>query len=96
MSEGDEDDESRSLNKDPLGQLNPLAYRIIKITSALYRLWGTIRVKQLEGWINSWRDPSMFSGVPEVGAEDCAFLTALELELKRCKGEKVTLGSMDV
>eukprot|EP00973_Karenia_brevis_P077706 10798171-Karenia_brevis.AAC.1 len=38
----------------------------------------------------------MFSGVPGLGAEECAYLTALDLEIKRAAKKHVTLGSIDV
>ncbi len=47
-------------------------------------------------WIESWREEAMFSGMPGVGAEDCAYLTALDIELKKLCQAGVTIGSIDV
>ena len=84
------------LCKDPDDKANPMSYRIIKVTSALYRLWGSVRIKDLDGWISSWKTKHMFSGIPGVGAEDCAYQTAIYAELKRIYGEGFTTGSIDV
>ena len=42
------------LSKDADDTSNPLAYRPLKITSAIYRRWATARLKSLEPWIDSW------------------------------------------
>ena len=68
------------LNKDPDDAGNPMAYRILKITSVLYRLWGSVRLKNLESWITSWADPAMFAGVPGAGAEEGWYTTQLDME----------------
>ena len=39
------------LSKDTSDAASPMAYRILKITSALYRLWASVRVKNIEKWI---------------------------------------------
>ena len=73
-----------------------MAYRILKITSALYRLWTTLRVQHLEQWISTWADPAMFAGVAGAGAEEGWCLTQLDLELKRAAGAEITAASIDV
>ena len=75
---------------------NPMAYRILKITSALYRLWATLRMQHLEKWISTWADPAMFAGVSGAGAEEGWYLTQLDLELKRTTGAEITAASIDV
>merc|ERR1712051_234330 len=73
-----------------------MAYRILKITSMIYRLWATIRVQHLEHWIGTWADPAMFAGVVGAGAEEGWYLTQLDLELKHTTGADVTAASIDV
>ena len=58
------------LCKDPQDTGNPKAYRILKITSAIYRVWATARVRDLDPWIRTWADTAMFAGVPGAGAEE--------------------------
>ena len=41
------------LSKDPDQTANPLAYRILKITSGLYRKWASCRNMNLENWIKN-------------------------------------------
>ena len=84
------------LSKDAEDMGNPMAYRILKITSTLYRLWGSIRIQHLEQWISTWADPAMFAGVSGAGAEEGWYLTQLELELKQATGGEVTAASIDV
>ena len=69
------------LSKDHKDTGNPLAYRILKITSVMYRLWASVRVRNLETWIATWADPAMFAGVPGAGAEEGWYTTQLDLEI---------------
>ncbi len=39
------------LSKDENDTHNPLAYRILKITSGIYRKWGSLRMRQLQPWV---------------------------------------------
>eukprot|EP00973_Karenia_brevis_P088597 12285032-Karenia_brevis.AAC.1 len=73
-----------------------MACRIIKITTALNRLWGAVRMKDMEGWINAWKCDEMFSGVAGIGAEECAYLTALDIEYKKIMKRHLSVGSIDV
>ena len=84
------------LSKDPAKAGDPMAYRMIKITSALYRIWGAVRMKDLDKWIERWTDPAFFAGVPGVGAEEAWYSTALDIEQRRSEGKQVTVGSIDV
>ena len=94
----DEQTQSRAvfLNKDPDDIGNPMAYRILKITSTIYRVWAAVRMKNLEGWIKTWAEDNMFAGVPGVGAEDAWYLTSLDFEYLRAKGNQITAGSIDI
>ena len=47
-----------------------MSYRIIKITSTFYRIYGTVMSRDLEGWTQKWALSNMFAGVPGVGAEE--------------------------
>ena len=84
------------LSKDPDDLGNPMAYRILKITSMLYRIWASVRIQNLEQWVKSWADPAMFAGVPGAGAEEAWYLTQLDFEIKRLTGSHITAGSIDV
>ena len=66
------------LAKDLSDAGNPMAYRILKITSALYRLWASVRIQNLEGWILKWADYAMLAGVPGAGAEEAWYLTQFD------------------
>ena len=66
------------LSKDPDDIGNPMAYRILKITSILYRIWASVRMQNLSTWVASWQDPAMFAGVPGAGAEEGWYTTQLD------------------
>ena len=84
------------LSKDPDNTANPLAYRILKITSGLYRKWASCRNRNLEGWIKTWDCEAINSGVPGKGAQDAWQKTAIANELTKLMGQHISGGSIDV
>ncbi len=58
------------LRKDVDNAGDPMAYRILKVTSIFYRIWASTRMRDLENWIRQWADPAIFAGIPGMGAED--------------------------
>ena len=84
------------LSKDPDDTCNPLAYRILKITSGWYRKWASLRNRNLEDWISSWDIPELNSGVPGKGASDAWMHTALFNELHAINEDEIAGGSIDV
>ncbi len=75
---------------------NPLAYRILKITSGVYRKWGSMRMRQLQPWVELWDDEALHSGVPGKGAADGSLKTALQVEQAIANNQLVAGGSIDV
>ena len=73
-----------------------MSYRIIKITSTFYRIYGSVRSRDLEGWTQKWALTNMFAGVPGVGAEEGWYLTQIALETQRLQGKQISAGSIDV
>ena len=84
------------LSKNPEDVHNPLAYRILKITSGWYRKWATCRNRNLTDWILTWDSPEINSGVPSKGAQDAWLQQALVCELQQLSGENVAGGSIDI
>ena len=84
------------LSKDPSKTMDPLAYRILKITSCYYRKWGSCRMRNLRDWVETWDCPELNSGVPGKGAFDAWLQTALEIELAQLIGEPTAGGSIDI
>ena len=84
------------LSKDPNKTDDPLAYRILKITSGWYRKWATCRNRDLRKWIATWDCPELNSGVSGKGAQDARMNTALQLELAQLSDKLVAGGSVDV
>ena len=70
------------LPKDPNDTQNPLAYRILKITSSIYRRWATTRIQHLEDWVFQWDHKCNNAGVPGKGATDAWYKSSLENEFE--------------
>ncbi len=84
------------LSEDANDTANPLVYRILKITSAIYRKRATTRLRDLEGWIAQWDDEALHAGTLFEGAQDAWGKSAIELELLELMGIKLCGGSIDV
>ena len=57
-----------------------MSFRPLAITAPVYRCWATLRLTDMQGWINTWSLPEMHAGVPGLGATDawCEVLTEIE------------------
>ena len=84
------------LSKDPRDTLNPLAYRILLMLPAVYRMWSKTRLRHLQPWVASWAVPEMFAGVEGKGAEDATYSAAILVEWCRLTGMEFTGGSADI
>ena len=73
-----------------------MSYRIITINSTFYRIYGSVRMRNLQRWIEKWATKNMFAGVPGVGAEEGWYLTHIAFETLRLQGKNITAGSIDV
>ena len=84
------------LCKDSNKAQDPMSYRIIKINSTFYRVYGSVRMKNLQRWTDKWATKNMFAGVPGVGAEEGWYITQIAFETLRLQGKEITTGSIDV
>ena len=84
------------LSKEPTCTTNPLNYRVLKITSTIYRKWGTYRNATLQPWVDTWIDKAHNSGAAGKGAQDAWYHTALWNEVRALTGEDVPGGSIDI
>eukprot|EP00973_Karenia_brevis_P035363 4875110-Karenia_brevis.AAC.1 len=57
-------------SKNPESPYDAMEYRLLLVTSVLYRIWGKARLGHLHAWIGSWRLPHMHGGLPGTGAEE--------------------------
>ena len=71
---------------------NPLDNRVLAILSVLYRRWAATRLGDLTDWSRQWGLEEVFAGLPQRGAEDATYLTALDFELGRL-GNQVVIGA---
>ena len=61
-------------------QPTPLQHRPITVMSSVYRLWVSMRAKQLQGWQEKWIGDSLHGFRPEHGAENAFMETAIRIE----------------
>ena len=76
--------------------LTPLDYRLLTITSHIYRRWASLRLKDVESWAARWVDPSMYAGVPERAASEASWLLSHHLELAKLQGRQMVGLSVDL
>ena len=60
---------------------------------ALYRLWASTRLAQLEPWVDEWCMEEMYAGVGGQGAADAAYASAVLLEHCKLRGMDVSGGA---
>ena len=82
--------------KEEQASLDPLQYRGISILATVYRLWAKARLADLQGWVEEWRHPDLFSGVAGVGAQDAWLFTAQQAERARSEGDPFAVTACDL
>ena len=50
--------------KESKASYDPLSYRVLLMMSQIYKKWAAMRLKQSSPWIQRWRLPQMYAGVP--------------------------------
>ena len=73
-----------------------MSYRPLTITSPLYRAWGSMRLRHMEEWVDSWKLPQMYAGVPEMGAVDAWHTVLTRLEELKLSGTPFCGGVADI
>ena len=72
---------------------NPLDYRKLSILSKCYRIFMSIRLRDLCPWVDSWAMDCIFAGTfAPSDAENAWYETALEIELAKLLGTALTGG----
>ena len=84
------------LAKEEDSDMDPLDYRVLLMLSSVYRLWGKIRLPQLQPWIATWDMQEIYAGVEGKGANDAAYATAIEIEYCRVHGIEYSGGAADI
>ena len=80
------------MSKDEDDELDPLAYRVLLMLPAVYRMWARTRLAHMQPWIADWTTPEMFAGVQGQGAEEAAYSISLFLEHCQVHGTDFTAG----
>eukprot|EP00969_Alexandrium_andersonii_P034059 1489572-Alexandrium_andersonii.AAC.1 len=57
-----------------------MGFRLLSILSAVYRLWGRVRLGQLDGWSTGWDRPNIYAGAGGKSAEMAWLGLGLEAE----------------
>ena len=55
------------LAKEEDSDMNPLDYNVLLMLASVYRLWGKIRLEQLQPWIETWQLPEIYAGIEGQG-----------------------------
>ena len=84
------------LQKDPARTQNPVDYMALRILSALYRRWASVRLAAMRPWTGKWSDKSTGAGAEAAGATDSSYRVTLETELARARGEDICGGTIDI
>ena len=80
--------------KDPDQLEDPLKYRVLTVLPVVYRKWASLRLKNLEGWTESWEIEELFT--IKGGAQAAWWTTALRFEDLHSRDVSVTGGSADL
>ena len=57
------------LAKEEDSDMDPLEYRVLLMLSTVYRVWGKIRLPQLQPWIATWDMQGIYVGVEGKGGQ---------------------------
>ena len=69
--------------KDPTKLEDALKYRVLTLLLVVYRKWASLRLKNLEAWVEEWEVEELYT--VKGGAQAAWWVTALELEHLNCK-----------
>ena len=69
------------LAKDTTNSLSPLEYIILMITPSIYRIWGRLRLTQVQPWVEELFLSEMFAGKPGISAQDAWYGASADFEL---------------
>ena len=61
------------------------SYRVLMLTSLLYRTWAKVRSRQLSAWTKTWTKGELYATAPGTGAADAHASYALRIELAFAK-----------
>ena len=62
------------------GDSTPLGQRPLCVLPVVYRIWASVRLRHLDGWLRSWLPLSVFSAGGGRGSVDAWYSTALDFE----------------
>ena len=66
------------------GDCTPLGQRPLCVLPVVYRVWASVRLRHLDGWLRFWLPLSVFSAGGGRGSVDAWYSTALDIEEVLC------------
>eukprot|EP00969_Alexandrium_andersonii_P232807 10278798-Alexandrium_andersonii.AAC.1 len=84
------------LGKGRVETCSSLDYRILSITSHIYRKWATIRLHHMQEWTSNWLDADMYGGFKNTSAQTASWAFAVQLEHAAVTGASVSAMSVDI
>ena len=57
-----------------------MSFRPLTISAPIYRAYATMRLEDIQPWVQEWGLPEMHAGVPGVGAADAWHDATTEIE----------------
>ena len=72
------------------------SYRPLTITAPVYRAWATMRLEDMEGWVDSWALEEMYAGIPGKGAVDAWHHALTTIEEHKLDGQEFAGAVADI
>ena len=73
-----------------------MSYRVLLILPTIYRKWAATRLRDLYPWVQTWANPSLYAGIPGLGAADGWYQTAITLEHFSLTARSFAGGAVDI
>ena len=69
-----------------MGQV--MSFRPLTISAPLYRAYATMRLKDMQPWVEQWMTTEMYAGVPGNGATDAWYKVLLGIEQMKAEEQR--------
>ena len=72
-----------------------MSFRPLTISAALYQAYATMRLKDMQPWVEQWMTTEMYVGVPGSGAIDAWYKVLLDIELMKVEAQRFCGAAVD-
>ena len=73
-----------------------MSFRPLTISAPLYRAYATMRLKDMQPWVNQWMTTEMYAGVPGSGATDAWYKVLLDIEQMKVEEQPFCGAAADI